>query len=88
MGALEGAGITVLGKGVNFPVPPNLANAAGELGAFPTGTTLLTGPVSVSGSFTTGDANSLCHTSSSNTTNPFPSNYHVQPLEHRRVGHH
>jgi hypothetical protein len=68
-----------LGKGVNFPIPPNLANAGGELGAFPTGTTLLTGPVSVAGVFTTGDANALCHTSSSKTTNPFPSNYMCNP---------
>ena len=79
MGALEGAGITVLGKGVNFPTPPNASTAGGTLGAFPTGTTLLTGPVSVSGTATTGDANPLCHTSSSVTTNPFPSNYMCNP---------
>jgi hypothetical protein len=79
MGALEGAGITVLGKGVNFPTPPNLAAAGGELGAFPTGTTLLTGPVTVAGVATTGDANSRCHTSTSVTTNPFPSNYICNP---------
>jgi hypothetical protein len=83
MGALEGAGITVLGKGVNFPTPPNLAAAGGELGAFPTGTTLLTGPVNANGTFPTGsgvgDANPLCHTSKTNTTNPFPSNYICNP---------
>jgi Bacterial Ig domain len=79
MGALEGAGITVLAKGVNFPVPPNLANAGGELGQFPTGTTVLTGPVSVTGAYATGDANPLCHTSNSNTTNPFPSSFTCNP---------
>ncbi|MGC1451125.1 MAG: choice-of-anchor D domain-containing protein [Candidatus Sulfotelmatobacter sp.] len=79
MGALEGAGITVLAKGVNFPVPPNLATAGGELGGFPTGTTLLTGPVTVAGAYTTGDANARCHTSSSKTANPFPSNFQCNP---------
>jgi len=76
MGALEGAGITVLSKGVNF-TPPGIIGSTE--GAFPTGTTLLTGPVSVAGVYTTGDANALCHTSSSNTTNPFPSNYQCNP---------
>jgi hypothetical protein len=80
MGALEGAGITVLGKGVNFPVPLNGGlGAGGELGGFPTGTTLLTGPVSRTGAYLTGDANALCHTSRTNTTNPFPSNYSCNP---------
>ena len=79
MGALEGAGITVLAKGVNFPAPPNLANAAGELGQFPPGTTLLTGPVSISGLSSTGDANALCQTSKTNAVNPFPSNFTCNP---------
>ncbi len=78
MGALEGAGITVLGKGVNFPSPLG-SGTGGELGGFPTGTTLLTGPVSVSGAYTTGDANALCHTSRTSTTNPFPSNFQCNP---------
>jgi hypothetical protein len=39
MGALEGAGITVLGKGVNFPSTPWDPTLEG---GFPTGTTLLT----------------------------------------------
>jgi hypothetical protein len=39
MGALEGAGITVLAKGANFTAPVG----PGVEGAFPTGTTLLTG---------------------------------------------
>jgi hypothetical protein len=74
MGALEGAGITVLGKGVNFPTP------LGQEASFPTGTTLLTGTVNVNnGSYSTGDANALCHTSGRNTTNPFPSNFSCNP---------
>jgi hypothetical protein len=80
MGALEGAGITVLGKGVNLPMPlGSAAGAAGELGGMPTGTTLLTGSVSVNGVYTTGDANALCHTSTKVTTNPFPSNFQCNP---------
>jgi len=81
MGALEGAGITVLGKGVNFPSSPYAnANAAGELGGFPTGTTLLTGSVNVrNGNYSTGDANRFCHTSLANTKNPFPSNFSCNP---------
>jgi hypothetical protein len=81
MGALEGAGITVLGKGVNFPSPLTVnTGVAGELGGFPTGTTLLTGPVPVAnGAYVTGDANPLCHTSSSVTTNPFPSSFTCNP---------
>ncbi len=82
MGALEGAGITVLGKGVNFPTGSGGIGAPGATeGTFAAGTTLLTGPVSVSGAYQsgTGDANPLCHTSRSNTTNPFPSNYMCNP---------
>jgi hypothetical protein len=81
MGALEGAGITVLGKGVNFPTAPNVAVAGGELGGFPTGTTLLqtvpayTDPVE-------GDvypASTPMCTSGPGSTNPFPSNYMCNP---------
>ena len=79
MGALEGAGITVLGKGVNFPSAPYASGAAGELGGYPDGTTLLTGNVSVTGGYVTGDANALCHTSRSNVVNPFPSNFQCNP---------
>src|SRR5262249_41840688 len=50
-----------------------------ELGGFPTGTTPLTGPVSVTGTYATGDANSRCHTSNANATNPFPSNFSCNP---------
>jgi hypothetical protein len=80
MGALEGAGITVLGKGVNLPSPLGAAaGAAGELGGMPTGTTLLTGPVNVNGVYSTGDANALCHNSKADPTNPFPSNFQCNP---------
>ena len=81
MGALEGAAITVLGKGVNFPSPLNAGGgAAGELGGFPTGTTVLTGAVNpADGSYATGDANPNCETSSTTNTNPFPSNFSCNP---------
>jgi len=78
MGALEGAGITVLAKGVNLG-PGGLGAPGVTEGAFVAGTTLLTGPVTATGTSTTGDANALCHTSSTNTTNPFPSNYMCNP---------
>ena len=45
MGAYEGAGITVLAKGVDFH-GQNPWNDGTEAGAFPTETTLLTGVVS------------------------------------------
>jgi hypothetical protein len=62
MGALEGAGITVLAKGVNFPSDPYLTSL---FAGFPTGTTLLSA--------------SNCTTSSTNTMNPFPSNFWCNP---------
>ncbi len=64
MGALEGAGITVLSKGVNFnsnQYDPTLAAQA----AFPDDTTLLTADD--------------CVTSATNPTNPFPSNFQCNP---------
>src|SRR5215469_10898779 len=82
MGAYEGAGITVLAKGVEFhgqnPFTDNSEN-----GAFPTATTLLTGVVShpeltsttanaagvaANGGLVVGDANPLCHTVSYSAT--------------------
>ena len=78
MGALEGAGITVLGKGVNFLVPPNAANAGGELGGFPTGTQLLqnvpgyTDPVE-------GDVYPASSNHCTDNPNPFPSNFMCNP---------
>jgi hypothetical protein len=77
MGALEGAGITVLGKGVNFHGAYPWNDAA-EAGGFPAGTTLLTG-TATAGVFPLGDANPLCHTSTANATNPFPSNFQCNP---------
>jgi hypothetical protein len=66
MGALEGAAITVLGKGVNFPTSPwDTTLAAG----FPTGTTLLT------------NSNQNCGTGSGKggSANPFPSSFWCNP---------
>jgi len=63
MGALEGAGITVLSKGVNFnggnPWDPTL------LGGFPTGTTLLTA--------------NTCGSNTTTSSNPFPSSFQCNP---------
>ena len=77
MGALEGAGITVLSKGVNFPSNPYDPTL---LAGFPAGTTLLMGSQPEStGNFPVGDDNPNCHTSTTNTTNPFPSSYSCNP---------
>jgi hypothetical protein len=87
MGAFEGAGITVLGKGVEFH-GQNPWSDGNEGGAFPTGTTLLTGVGHVPTALPTGDANPLCHlvTYSStgavkviNDINPYPSNFTCNP---------
>src|SRR5437764_10844116 len=66
MGALEGAAITVLARGVKYP-PGTDPFGVGPTAAapFPAGTTLLTA------------AN--CTTSSTNTTNPFRSNFWCNP---------
>jgi hypothetical protein len=66
MGALEGAAITVLSKGVNFPTDP-WAPAAG---AFPVGTPLLT---------STTNANTGCGANTANAKNQFPSNFLCNP---------
>ncbi|HEX8979149.1 MAG TPA: Ig-like domain-containing protein [Parasulfuritortus sp.] len=67
MGALEGAGITVLSKGVNFhgrdPFTPSL------FAGFPTGTTLLTRSNRDCGSGTGGG----------NNVNPYPSSFWCNP---------
>jgi hypothetical protein len=93
MGAYEGAGITVLGKGLDFH-GQDPWNDGFEAGAFPTVTTLLTGVVRNPGSTTgaghlmVGDANPLCHTVSysttgvptvTNQTNAYPSNFICNP---------
>jgi hypothetical protein len=78
MGAYEGAGITILGKGVDFH-GANPWSDGNEGGAFPTGTTLLVGVGPDPTALPVGDANPLCHTSSTTTTNPFPSNFACNP---------
>ena len=78
MGAYEGAGITVLAKGLNFHGAVPWSDGS-EVGAFPAGTTLLTGVGPNPTNLPTGDANRLCHTSGRNTTNPFPSNFMCNP---------
>jgi hypothetical protein len=78
MGAYEGAAITVLGKGVDFH-GANPWSDGTEGGAFPTGTTLLTGVGPDPTALNVGDANPLCHNSNSDTTNPFPSNFTCNP---------
>ena len=73
MGALEGAGITVLAKGMRFPAgsdPFGSTASAAEGGAFPAGTTLLTGG-------TSGTAG--CGSNSATAHNPFPSNFLCNP---------
>ncbi|HEX8837266.1 MAG TPA: hypothetical protein VF748_10050 [Candidatus Acidoferrum sp.] len=94
LGAYEGAGITVLGKGLEFHGQP--AFTPGNEAAYPTGTEILTGVVTDPGDLTgadgilLGDANPQCHTlmstgtsSTSNAitsqTNPYPSNFICNP---------
>jgi hypothetical protein len=82
MGAYEGAAISVLSKGVNIPAGAADPFGSGAEASFPTGTTLLTGSVTFTGtspSWQYGDANPLCHTSSTVMTNPFPSNFMCNP---------
>ncbi len=72
MGALEGAGITVLSKGLLFPPgsdPFQTGPSAVEGGTFPTGTSLLT-------SSTGSNGGRGCNNSG---TNPFPSNFYCNP---------
>jgi hypothetical protein len=70
MGAYEGAGITVLGKGVKMPngVSPFDPSAfgVGNESAFPAGTTLLSASDCLTGP-------------ASNRTNPYPSNFYCNP---------
>ena len=65
MGAYEGAGITVLSKGVNIPAGSANVFGNGSEAEFPTGSTLLT------------SAN--CGGGKSNTPNPYPSNFQCNP---------
>src|SRR5215469_7963757 len=64
MGALEGAAITELGKGVTFPSNPFAADT------FPAGTVLLNGTTST----TRG-----CGANTATASNPFPSNFLCNP---------
>jgi Bacterial Ig domain/IPT/TIG domain len=64
MGALEGAAITVLGKGVRFPSDPFVADT------FPVGTLLLLG---------TTNATRGCGLNTAAAHNPFPSNFLCNP---------
>jgi Bacterial Ig-like domain (group 3)/Bacterial Ig domain len=85
MGALEGAGITVLAKGVAFPAGSGGPLPTGGEGTFPAGTTLLTGPVTAAGAYTngSGDTNPLCVASG---TNPYPSNFMCNPSSIDGIG--
>jgi hypothetical protein len=79
MGALEGAGITVLAKGMEFPTAsdPFGLGAAGA-GIFPTGTLLLNGGTST----TTPrgfDTNNTCGPNTASGVNPYPSNFYCNP---------
>ncbi len=70
MGALEGAGVTVLAKGMLFP--PNadpFGGGAAAAAAFPAGTVLLTNSTGSQGG-------RGCNNSG---TNPFPSNFYCNP---------
>jgi hypothetical protein len=77
MGAFEGAGITVLAKGVDF----HGANPWGNEAAFPAGTTILTGVGPDPTQLATGDNNSLCidGTTPFSGANRFPSNFVCNP---------
>jgi hypothetical protein len=87
LGAFEGAGITVLAKGLEFHgLPP--WNDGSEPGAFPATTTLLTGVGANPLGLPVGDANPFCHTVTYNAngtvsinsqTNPYPSNFTCNP---------
>ncbi|HEX2661801.1 MAG TPA: choice-of-anchor D domain-containing protein [Candidatus Acidoferrum sp.] len=95
MGAYEGAGITVLGKSLEFHGQAPW-NDGTEAGAFPTGTTLLMdvvanpgGTPGTTGALRVGDNNPFCHTGTYNATtgaftvtdqgNPYPSNFMCNP---------
>jgi hypothetical protein len=83
MGAYEGAGITVLAKGLDFHGQAPWSDSS-EAGAFPTVTTLLTGvvpdPRDLIGAdgVLLGDANPLCKDGSGGS-NRFPSNFICNP---------
>jgi hypothetical protein len=69
LGAYEGAGITVLAKGVRVPEGLDPWSDGAEPGGFPAGTTLLTN--------STNSRN--CGPNSATAHNPFPSNFQCNP---------
>ncbi|MBZ5546847.1 MAG: hypothetical protein LAO22_02630 [Acidobacteriia bacterium] len=74
MGAYEGAGITVLSKGVRFPNGSNPWTDGAEPGGFPVGTTLLdNGTQALSA-----DPNG-CGPNTTGAHNPFPSSFQCNP---------
>jgi hypothetical protein len=64
LGSYEGAGISVLAKGVRIPAGTDVFGVGAEAG-FPAGSTLLTA--------------ADCKTSNTDLTNPFPSNFQCNP---------
>jgi hypothetical protein len=88
LGAYEGAGITVLAKGLEFHGQAPW-NDGTEAGAFPAVTTLLTGVGPDPTALPVGDANPFCHTGTYTTTtgaftitsqtNPYPSDFTCNP---------
>ncbi len=80
MGAFEGAGVTVLSKGVLFPTGSEpFGLTAAEEGSFPTGSLLLnnsTGSTPPSALFSTPQG---CGPNTSTAHNPYPSNFYCNP---------
>src|SRR5207249_8257444 len=80
MGAFEGAGITVLSKGVLFPTGSEpFGLTAAEEGSFPAGSLLLnnsTGSTPPSALFSTPQG---CGPNTSTAHNPYPSNFYCNP---------
>jgi hypothetical protein len=77
MGALEGAGITVLGKGVIYPAGTSPWNDGTETGGFPVGTQLLQNVPSYIDSTGARVPASTDHCGV--TPNPYPSNFECNP---------
>ncbi len=77
MGAYEGAGVTVVSKGLDFHGALPWSDGT-EAGAFPTVTTLLTGTGPNAAALPTGDSNKLC-VDGTGKTNRFPSNFMCNP---------
>jgi hypothetical protein len=87
LGAYEGAGITVLAKGLEFHGQAPW-NDGTEPGAFPATTTLLTGVANDPTTLPVGDANPFCHSGTYDAfgrftqgpdTNPYPSDFTCNP---------